>query len=140
MAKMAKSMDSGIPWKWVEIAIFHLFEVSGDLSGDPLRRCLRWYIYRIYVWDMPKGIPGVYGSTYGVPYTYGIHRWPDTLSEGVRIGSKCGYTGVSSYSRLVFDMVKWSKSWIPWIPWIRWICRYPGGGVDVHMDTPYHGI
>ena len=36
----------------------------------------------------------------------GVHRWPDTLSEGVRIGSKCGYTGVSSYSRVVFQMVQ----------------------------------
>ena len=36
----------------------------------------------------------------------GVHRWPDTLSEGVRIGSKCGYTGVSSYSRVVFQMAQ----------------------------------
>ena len=39
----------------------------------------------------------------------GVHRWPDTLSEGVRIGSKCGYTGVSSYSRVVFQMSKMAK-------------------------------
>ena len=39
----------------------------------------------------------------------GVHRWPQTLSEGVRIGSKCGYTGVSSYSRVVFQMSKMAK-------------------------------
>ena len=56
----------------------------------------------MYPWVCPKGILGVYGSTYGVPYLLGVHRWPETLSEGVRIGAKCGYAGVSSYSRVVF--------------------------------------
>ena len=63
----------------------------------------------MYPWECPKGILGVYGSTYGVPCPLGIHRWPDTLSEGVRIGATCGNTGVSSYSRVVFQMSKMAK-------------------------------
>ena len=49
-----------------------------------------------------RGILGVWEHIWCPIYPMGVHRWPDTLSEGVRIGSTCGNAGVSSYSRVVF--------------------------------------
>ena len=67
------------------------------------------YLYGYTYGSAQRAFLGVYGTIYGVPSPHGIHRWPDTLSEGVRIGSTCGNTGVSSYSRVVFQMSKMAK-------------------------------
>ena len=39
----------------------------------------------------------------------GVHRWPQMVPKGCQNRSKCGYTGVSSYSRVVFQMSKMAK-------------------------------
>ena len=58
----------------------------------------------------------------------GVHRWPQILSEGVWIWSKCGYAVVSSYSRSCFGMPKWVQimdSMDSMDSMDMRICRYP---------------
>ena len=85
-----------------KIAIFRVLEVSGDLSGDPPDDVSGMCISCDIPWICPRGILGHPGAHMVSRGPLGVHRWLDTLSEGVRIGVRCGKTGVSSYSRVVF--------------------------------------
>ena len=39
----------------------------------------------------------------------GVHRWLQMVPKGCQNRSKCGHTGVSSYSRVVSEMSKMAK-------------------------------